>query len=164
MVVTPPPEPGNNPNGHYADSDFPITNVPAGTYTVTADMVVNYPKDGDLYRGIESGSDTVTLDGDKTATIIIKVDTNQLSPVGGGGLPKEPKDDDLNCSNFDYQEEAQATLEDDPSDPHGLDHDSDGIACETLPSKPSEEEPPTEEPTVEEPSENESTTNLSSQY
>src|SRR5690606_4852345 len=39
----------------------------------------------------------------------------------------------LNCSDFDTQEEAQAVLDADPSDPHGLDGDGDGIACEDLP-------------------------------
>src|SRR3712207_2204487 len=41
---------------------------------------------------------------------------------------------DLDCSDFDTQQEAQAELERDPSDPHGLDADKDGIACEELPS------------------------------
>lgn len=41
---------------------------------------------------------------------------------------------DLDCSDFDTQEEAQAELDDDRSDPHGLDRDGDGVACETLPS------------------------------
>ena len=41
---------------------------------------------------------------------------------------------DLDCPDFATQEEAQAELEADPSDPHGLDVDNDGIACEFLPS------------------------------
>ena len=41
---------------------------------------------------------------------------------------------DLNCDDFTYQEEAQAVLDADPSDPNGLDGDNDGIACESLPS------------------------------
>lgn len=41
--------------------------------------------------------------------------------------------DDLNCSDFDTQAEAQAHLDADPSDPDGLDRDGDGIACENLP-------------------------------
>ncbi len=36
------------------------------------------------------------------------------------------------CANFATQEEAQAVLDADPSDPYGLDADSDGIACEEL--------------------------------
>lgn len=40
---------------------------------------------------------------------------------------------DYNCGDFDTQEEAQEVYEQDPSDPHGLDGDNDGEACETLP-------------------------------
>lgn len=46
--------------------------------------------------------------------------------------------DKLNCSNFEYQEDAQELfefcggLEDDV---HGLDGDKDGVVCEALPSK-----------------------------
>lgn len=47
---------------------------------------------------------------------------------------QEPPGKDLDCADFETQEEAQAELEADPSDPHGLDADSDGIACENLPS------------------------------
>lgn len=42
---------------------------------------------------------------------------------------------DLNCDDFDTQEEAQAEYDSDTSDPHGLDgNDNDGVACEHLPS------------------------------
>jgi hypothetical protein len=40
---------------------------------------------------------------------------------------------DLNCSDFDFQEEAQDELDSNSSDPNNLDDDNDGIACETLP-------------------------------
>jgi hypothetical protein len=42
----------------------------------------------------------------------------------------------LNCEDFTYQEEAQAVLAADPSDPNQLDGEGDGIACEELPSQP----------------------------
>jgi outer membrane biosynthesis protein TonB len=42
---------------------------------------------------------------------------------------------DLNCSDFDTQQEAQDELESDPSDLNNLDDDNDGIACETLTHK-----------------------------
>lgn len=48
------------------------------------------------------------------------------SPIGGGG------GGDLDCADFANQEEAQAVLERDASDPNGLDADNDGIACEEL--------------------------------
>jgi micrococcal nuclease len=35
------------------------------------------------------------------------------------------------CADFGSQAEAQEVLEDDPSDPNGLDADDDGLACET---------------------------------
>ncbi|WP_308431746.1 excalibur calcium-binding domain-containing protein [Amycolatopsis acidiphila] len=44
--------------------------------------------------------------------------------------------DTLNCSDFTYQEDAQAVYNQDPRDPNNLDADNDGIACESLPHKP----------------------------
>jgi micrococcal nuclease len=41
-----------------------------------------------------------------------------------------PTGRDLDCADFDSEGEAQAVLEDDSSDPHGLDADGDGQACE----------------------------------
>jgi hypothetical protein len=40
----------------------------------------------------------------------------------------------FNCSSFATQAEAQAVFNSDPSDPHNLDGDNDGRACEDLPS------------------------------
>jgi micrococcal nuclease len=42
-----------------------------------------------------------------------------------------PSSGDLDCADFGSQAEAQATYDADPSDPNGLDADSDGYACET---------------------------------
>jgi hypothetical protein len=39
---------------------------------------------------------------------------------------------DQDCSDFPSQAAAQAHLRADPTDPDGLDSDSDGIACESL--------------------------------
>ena len=58
---------------------------------------------------------------------------------GDSSFPRWLRPDDttvlgrINCDNFTCQGEAQAFLEDDPSDPEGLDGDGDGIACEHLP-------------------------------
>ena len=38
------------------------------------------------------------------------------------------------CDDFTTQAQAQRVLERDPSDPHGLDNDNNGIACEELPA------------------------------
>ena len=50
----------------------------------------------------------------------------QQSRQYGGG--------DLDCADFATQEEAQAVLDADPSDPNGLDGEGDGVPCEDLPS------------------------------
>jgi Excalibur calcium-binding domain len=42
---------------------------------------------------------------------------------------------DVDCDDFEYQEDAQAVLEEDPDDPNRLDADNDGVACEELPSR-----------------------------
>ncbi|MFE6609744.1 excalibur calcium-binding domain-containing protein [Amycolatopsis sp. NPDC057786] len=50
-------------------------------------------------------------------------------------LAEAPAIADLDCGDFRYQEDAQAELQKDRSDPHNLDNDNDGIACETLPKR-----------------------------
>lgn len=52
---------------------------------------------------------------------------------------------DLDCKDFKYQEDAQAVLDQDPSDPNGLDEDNDGKACESLPHRPKQSTTPTSE-------------------
>jgi hypothetical protein len=42
--------------------------------------------------------------------------------------------DDLDCEDFETQEEAQTVLDEDPADPNNLDPNRDGIACALLPS------------------------------
>ena len=49
--------------------------------------------------------------------------------VGGGPALAQ----DLDCSDFDTQQEAQAVFNRDRSDPNDLDRDNDGTACDTLP-------------------------------
>ncbi|MDL5363737.1 thermonuclease family protein [Halalkalicoccus sp. NIPERK01] len=51
----------------------------------------------------------------------------------GNESPPAGTDGDLDCSDFETQAQAQAVYDDDPSDPHRLDADGDGVACETLP-------------------------------
>lgn len=71
--------------------------------------------------------------------------TTEAEPSGDGGgvsgggdggnsdIPPPPADGDYNCSDFDTHDQAQEVYERDTSDPHGLDGDDDGIACESLP-------------------------------
>jgi hypothetical protein len=62
-----------------------------------------------------------------------------LVAVGAGvvGAPAASAADDQNCSDFPFQEDAQAHLNADRSDPDNLDADNDGIACEANPRRPS---------------------------
>ncbi len=55
---------------------------------------------------------------------------------------------DRNCTDFKTWQEAQAFFQSaGPGDPHGLDKDGDGIACESLPGSPSAPATPTRAPT-----------------
>lgn len=70
---------------------------------------------------------------------------------GGSSTPAPapaPSSDRLNCSDFRYQEDAQAELDRDRSDPNRLDADNDGIACEDLPRRPASAPPPAPAPTA----------------
>jgi micrococcal nuclease len=73
--------------------------------------------------------------------------TNRGNGIGGGCSGSEPQagdqpgsaengggggDSNLDCASFATHEEAQRVLEQDPSDPHYLDGDGDGVACEEL--------------------------------
>jgi endonuclease YncB( thermonuclease family) len=51
--------------------------------------------------------------------------------------PSETSEGDKDCSDFETQPEAQRFYEaNKPGDPHGLDGNNDGEACESLPSGP----------------------------
>lgn len=69
-----------------------------------------------------------------TPTTTTTPETTEAPSDGGErvDLPPPPSDGDYDCSSFDTQEQAQAVLDNDPSDPHRLDGDDDGIACESL--------------------------------
>ena len=59
----------------------------------------------------------------------------ELVPTDTGDVtvPPPPPDGDYDCSHFDTRAQAQAVLDGISGDPHGLDGDGDGVACESLP-------------------------------
>jgi hypothetical protein len=66
-----------------------------------------------------------------------------LALLMAGGVGAQETTDQFDCEDFQYQEDAQAEYNRDPSDPHGLDgpigEASDGeagVACEELPHRP----------------------------
>ena len=75
-----------------------------------------------------------TPTGTPTATPTPESATSTPSSEGGNGidLPAEPSEGDYDCDDFETQEQAQDVYEQDTSDPHGLDSDDDGEACEGL--------------------------------
>jgi hypothetical protein len=55
------------------------------------------------------------------------------APLGSASLFAQ-ENADLDCEDFDTQDEAQAVLDADPADPNNLDPNADGIACALLPA------------------------------
>lgn len=60
-------------------------------------------------------------------------DTGSPTPVPSPNLSLPCLQSDCDCSDFATQAQAQAVLEATPGDPHHLDGDHDGVACESLP-------------------------------
>jgi hypothetical protein len=58
----------------------------------------------------------------------------KASRTDGAAIPSLPADGDYDCADFENRAQAKAVLEQDPSDPHYLDGEGDGIPCEDLPS------------------------------
>src|SRR5215211_2170929 len=73
--------------------------------------------------------------GFDTAGDYAVVSTAGIGCEGASPPPNEAptSTDVLHCADFATQQEAQAELERDPSDPNNLDADGDGMACETYP-------------------------------
>ena len=57
-------------------------------------------------------------------TVSPAVESAQSDGTGGGGGT------DLDCDDFASQQEAQAALDADPSDPNNIDQDGNGLPCE----------------------------------
>jgi hypothetical protein len=116
---------------------------PSGT---TADVTVYRTfKDGsflvrDTYFLYENGSWKHRLSEEELALFMVGTSFEEFVKAKQGGSSEASRtkqsssEGDLDCSDFESQEEAQAVLEEDSSDPNGLDEDSDGEACEDLES------------------------------
>lgn len=55
------------------------------------------------------------------------------APADNPPAQEQPVAEDLDCIDFDFQEEAQAIFDQDPNDPFNLDPNGDGFACSSLP-------------------------------
>jgi hypothetical protein len=94
----------------------------------------------DTYFVYEDGSWKHRLSEEELALFMAGISFEEFVKAKQGGSSEASRtkrsstDGDLDCSDFESQEEAQAVLEEDSSDPNGLDEDSDGEACEHLES------------------------------
>jgi hypothetical protein len=76
------------------------------------------------------------------ATVIVDAALAHSDAVGAAPIWEirfSQQADDLDCEDFETQEEAQAVLDEDSADPHNLDPNRDGIACALLPSTADQE-------------------------
>ena len=64
----------------------------------------------------------------RTAAAVTVLTAGMSFPLAGVALAQ-----DRDCTDFTTQAQAQAVLDQDPSDPNQLDSDGDGTACESLP-------------------------------
>ncbi len=101
---------------YYVPQDGPGTKAPTVTW-MEFPSIASGPKRACLY---------VSTDSD-----ILVAETTYTVPAAPPYTPSTPVVD-FDCSDFVYQESAQVYLL--PGDPHRLDADNDGVACEELPS------------------------------
>jgi len=64
----------------------------------------------------------------RNAVAVTVLVTGMSYPLAGVAVAQ-----DVDCTDFSTQAQAQAVYDQDPSDPNGLDRDNDGVACEALP-------------------------------
>jgi len=65
----------------------------------------------------------------------------QSAAASQSASPGSGVDSNLDCASFETHEEAQRVFEQDLSDPHYLDGDGDGVACENLPKSQPDDQP-----------------------
>jgi len=80
-----------------------------------------------------TSSDTSSPSSRESAATV-KVDTSSFNSNSDSQSARSAPVGDRDCGDFSTHDEAQAFfLKQGPGDPHNLDRDADGIACETLP-------------------------------
>src|SRR5215217_306363 len=150
---------GTNPDSPSSPPDLVTISAEGCTVSEGASITLEDPDgtqaqfvDGQLDIEITSTSDQISIVGPDddyigdhavsssdpgfdTAGNYAVVSTAGIACNGASPPPNEPltSTEDLDCASFATQQEAQAELERDPSDPNNLDADNDGEACETYP-------------------------------
>lgn len=77
-----------------------------------------------MAENIDNYSKNYLKSNEKKESLTAKTPSKKLPPC---------VNTDCNCKDFKTQSEAQQVLEAFPNDPHRLDSDKDGVACEHLP-------------------------------
>lgn len=84
---------------------------------------------------ISTPTNTPLVKGDtKTSPSAGRESQSSATPEPETSIKKLPDciKTNCNCRNFTHQKEAQAVLEAFPNDPHRLDQNKNGVACESL--------------------------------
>jgi hypothetical protein len=112
--------------------DAPIINLAVAGLTLAAVAVQFY-----LSRMPSAIPDAaVTESPPRVEEMVREVERLEPEPAISEGEAAEFPDcieSNCNCSDFPTQARAQAVLDEFPEDPHGLDRNNDGVACESLP-------------------------------
>ncbi|WP_254545881.1 thermonuclease family protein [Halomarina pelagica] len=117
----------NTTNDSSLDTDASSTPGGNATHGPATDAPTETPS------GTDDGTGTEPSATDSTATESDETDGGSDGDSSDDSSDGTAGDGDLNCGDFATQDEAQAALERDSSDPNGLDADGDGVACESLP-------------------------------
>jgi hypothetical protein len=96
-------------------------------FSSQAEAQATYEQDPSDPHGLDADGDGAACEWNPESSDAPSQEPSTVTPEPSGGSGSGR---DLDCDDFSSQGEAQATLEDDPSDPHGLDADGDGQACE----------------------------------
>ena len=135
-------------NAHYSVDDYSFlsTNVSGNVASVVVNLAVSSSTGEDQYQVtqqlvLEDGRWRVVMRDEQVATFTGAGSSSASSPAspsasqtaGASATATPSSGGDLDCSDFDTQGEAQQFYDADPSDPHQLDENDDGRACESLP-------------------------------
>ncbi|WP_287310494.1 excalibur calcium-binding domain-containing protein [Moorena sp. SIO1G6] len=125
------------------NSDFSDPVFESSTLTLPKGPATNIPATIFSFPNVEAQFARIDVVSNYGPTSLIglsevrfaKMVTNTTPISSAAAEPEFPDcvNSDCNCSDFSTQAEAQQVLDGFPGDPHRLDRDKDGIACESLP-------------------------------
>jgi len=123
----------NNSYGHpHAQTITALKNVGATVYGTAVNGTIVISTDGTTYQVATSGVAQPAAGGQVAAP------SGAATTAPASGLRYDPNGPDRDCNDFTTQEEAQAffiAAGGPQRDPHRLDSNHDGVACESLPRR-----------------------------